>query len=46
MYQTLDRPEASPTLVGAALTMMVGAPAMYRFLDRIEIGPPPEKGKS
>lgn len=33
-HQTLLAKSASPTLVGAALTMMVGAPAVYRFLDK------------
>lgn len=35
-HQTLVANNASSTLVGAGLTMMIGAPAVYRFLDYLD----------
>lgn len=32
-HQTIVAASPSPTLVGAALAMMIGAPAVYRVLD-------------
>lgn len=32
-HQTIVADTASPTLVGAALAMAIGAPAVYRILD-------------
>lgn len=40
IHQTLLATNVSPTLVGAALTMMIGAPAVYHFLSRFD---PPSK---
>lgn len=37
-HQTLVAKTASPTLVGAALAMMFGAPVAYRVFDRL-LGP-------
>lgn len=43
IHQTLVARSASPTLVGAALTMMIGAPAVYHFLSRFD--PPSKDGE-
>jgi uncharacterized membrane protein YobD (UPF0266 family) len=36
IHQTLVSESASSTLVGAAMAMMIGAPAVYRFLDHFD----------
>lgn len=41
-HQTLLAPSPSPTLVGAFLAMMLGAPVVYRLVDRFT-GPPRDK---
>jgi hypothetical protein len=35
-YETIVSEHTSPTLVGASLTMMLGAPAVYHVLGRFD----------
>jgi hypothetical protein len=43
-HQTVVADSASPTLVGAALAMSIGAPAVYRVLDWLVRPKDPREG--